>query len=109
MTRDSTVEMPVVTAAISRTASGRRRAVNMMSSAPTNGIQVMRDRMGTRKGLPQLRPDEQEQHAERHAIHVVLRLAGLQPSRGVARAKREGRERVEHAVDDVTVDPPDDA
>ena len=36
--------MPVVTTPISRTASGLRRAVNMMSSAPTNGIQVMSDR-----------------------------------------------------------------
>src|SRR5438876_1600276 len=38
--------MPVATAAISRTASGRWRAVNMMRSAPTKGDQVMSDSTG---------------------------------------------------------------
>src|SRR6266480_3204362 len=38
--------MPVATAAISRTASGWWRAVNMMRSAPTKGDQVMSDSTG---------------------------------------------------------------
>jgi hypothetical protein len=39
--------MPVVTSAIHRTARGRWRAVNMMSSAPMNGDHVMIESSGT--------------------------------------------------------------
>src|SRR5438094_437774 len=103
-------ETPIVTAAMSRTASGRWRAVNIMRSAPTKGDQVMSDRTGSvigaraaspghsvggvpwvRRGSvrriptasassrPPLRPDEEQQHAERDAVDVVLRVPALDP------------------------------
>src|SRR5687767_12254653 len=46
MNTDSTADTAVVTSEISRTANGRCRAVNMMSTAPTSGIQVMIDNNG---------------------------------------------------------------
>src|SRR5262245_36018525 len=111
--------MPVVTAAISRTASGERRAVNMMSSAPTNGDHVMTDRMGTimRAGtlspmrvasFEELDPDEEGEDAEGHAVDVVLGLAALDAPETGARAQRPGREHVEDTVHDVTIDPADE-
>src|SRR5438876_1176610 len=108
--RTASDETPVVTAAMSRTASGRWRAVNIMRSAPTKGDQVMSDRTGSvigaraaspghsvggvpwvRRGSvrriptasassrPPLRPDEEQQHAERDAVDVVLRVPALDP------------------------------
>src|SRR5687768_17597738 len=46
MNTDSTADTAVVTSAITRTASGRCRAVNMISTAPTSGIHVMSDKTG---------------------------------------------------------------
>src|SRR5437899_1186554 len=95
--------MPVVTAEIHRTARGRWRAVNMMSSAPTKGDHVMIESSGTSESPwritilpPQLGPDDEEQQAERDAVDVVLRPAALYASQGVATAQREGRQHVEN-------------
>src|SRR5688572_25459935 len=46
MKTDSTTEIAVVTSAMSRTASGRCRARNMISTAPTNGDHVIIERTG---------------------------------------------------------------
>src|SRR5947207_2980162 len=163
--------MPVATAAISRTASGRWRAVNMMRSAPTKGDQVMSDSTGgvmvsraagpassvggprrgatgvrsARRypfqgpatqvrvassvtgsarpappggGLTQvrvassrrpLRPDEEQEDAERDAIDIVLRVPALDPPQQIAAAQRPRAHDVQDAVDEVAVDPPDQA
>src|SRR5687768_9958293 len=115
-----------------RTASGLWRAQNMMSSAPTNGAHVMNESTGnptvmgvaaitaeprcsvagSSGGLPPspehpLGPHEQQQDAERDAVHVVLRASGLQAAERVARAQRPGARDVEHAIDEVAVDPAD--
>src|SRR6059036_2737805 len=85
----------------------------MISNAPTNGAHVMSDSTGmpavigassvTRVPVergedavssPELGPDEEEEHAEGDAIHVVLRLAA---------------QHVEHAVDEIAIDPSDEA
>src|SRR5437762_305575 len=163
--------MPVATAAISRTASGRWRAVNMMRSAPTKGDQVMSDSTGgvmvsraagpassvggPRRGAtrlrsarrypfqgpatqvrvassvtgsarpappaggltqvrvassrPPLRPDEEQEDAERDAVDVVLRVPALDPPQQIAAAQRPRAHDVQDAVDEVAVDPPDQA
>ena len=87
MNTDSTVETAVLTSAMSRTASGRWRATNMMSTAPTNGAHVMMDSTGngiTRSPQAPLGQHEEQQHAERDAVDVVLRESGLQ-ARGADR------------------------
>src|SRR6266571_6870647 len=106
--------MPVVTAAIHRTARGRWRAVNMMSSAPTKGDHVMIESSGTSESTwrvtilpPHLDPDDEEQQAERDAVDVVLRPAALYASQGVATAQRESRQHIEDTVHEVAVDPAD--
>ena len=79
-----------MTSAMSRTASGRWRATNMMSTAPTNGAHVMIDSTGngiTRSPQAPLGQHEEQQDAERHPVDVVLRQPGLQPaSRSPARS-----------------------
>src|SRR5437773_4057054 len=185
--------MPVATAAISRTASGRWRAVNMMRSAPTKGDQVMSDSTGgvmvsraagpassvggPRRGAtrlrsarrypfqgpatqvrvassvtgsarpappaggltqvrvassvtgsarpappaggltqvrvassrPPLRPDEEQEDAERDAVDVVLRVPALDPPQQIAAAQRPRAHDVQDALDELAVDPPDQA
>src|SRR5256712_2503662 len=106
--------MPSAPAVIHRTARGRWRAVNMMSSAPTKGDHVMIESSGTSESTwritilpPQLGPDDEEQQAERDAVDVVLRPAALYASQGVATAQPEGRQHVENTVHEVAVDPAD--
>src|SRR4030095_4774591 len=101
MKTDSTTETAVLTSAMSRTASGRWGAQNMMSTAPTNGAHVMMDSTGngiTRSPQAPLRQHEEQQHAERHTVDVVLRKPGLQPANPVARPQRPRAQHVEHAV-----------
>src|SRR5436190_13801538 len=100
----------------------------MISNAPTNGAHVMSDSTGmpavigassvTRVPVergedavssPELGPDEEEEHAEGDAIHVVLRLAALHPPEHVAPAERPRAQHVEHAVDEIAIDPSDEA
>src|SRR6185295_643657 len=97
MKTDSTVETAVVTSAISRTARGEWRARNMMSTAPTNGDQVMIDSTGngiTRSPQSPLGQHEEHEHAERDAVDVVLRQAGLNRAEPVAGAQRERAQHV---------------
>src|SRR5437899_11118785 len=131
---------------MSRTASGRWRAVNIMRSGPTKGDQVMSDRTGSvivtgaarpahsvaraaspvRLGgwpdtgatrlrpacpssRPPLRPDEEQQHAERDAVDVVLRVPALDPPEQITAAQRPRAQEVQEAVHEVAVDPPDQA
>src|SRR5262249_39931005 len=116
-------------AAMRRTACGRWRAVNMISNAPTNGAQVITDSTGNpivtrarsvravrrgqrREGAgssPELGPHEEEEHAEGDAIDVILRLAALHSAKHVATAQRPRAQDVEHAVDDVSIDPADES
>src|ERR1043166_6378061 len=123
MKTDSTVEIDVVTSAISRTASGWWRARNMMSTAPTNGAHVMIDSTGNGitavRGEPRraasrgcsskspLGEDEQHEGAEGDAVHVVLGQAALDPPQAVARPQRPRAEHVEDAVDHVAIEPAD--
>src|SRR5262245_64695931 len=102
--------MPVLATARTRTRSGRWRAQNMMSRAPTNGAQVIAERTGSaliaptasgpggparpatggpcpRSSRP-LAPDQEEEDPERHAVHVVLGPARLDAPEAVARRQR---------------------
>src|SRR5205814_1848736 len=116
---------------MSRTASGRWRAVNMMRSAPTKGAHVISESTGslvivtgsarpvlTVGGLrkarmasspPPLGPDEEQQDAEGDPIDIVLRLPALDAPHEVAGAQRPRGQEVQHAVHEVTVDPADQA
>src|SRR5262249_61854965 len=103
----------------------------MISSAPTKGDHVMIDSTGTptvivalsassartergerevrvASSAPELCPHEEEEHAEGDPVDVVLRLAALHAAERVASAQRPGAQHVEDAVDQVTVDPPDE-
>src|SRR5712691_4916703 len=108
--------MLVVMAAMRRTACGWCRAVNMIRSAPTNGDHVMSDSTGKPRVMdvvasspPELGPDEQEEHAEGDAVDVVLGLAALDAAERVTTAQRPRAQHVQNAVDEVAVDPPDEA
>src|SRR5262245_59207677 len=82
----------------------------MMSTAPMNGAHVMTESTG--QPLMSARPsapDEEQEHAQGHAVDVVLREPGLEPAQAVAEAERPGAEEVHDAVHDVAVDPADDA
>src|SRR5215510_7177202 len=110
MKTESTVEIDVVTSAIKRTASGEWRAKNMMSTAPTNGDHVMIDSTGngiTRSPQSPLGQHEQHEHAEGHAVDVVLGQPGLQRAQPVAGAQRQRAQDVEHAVHQVAIRPAD--
>src|SRR6266508_4171633 len=127
MNTDSTVEIAVVTSAMSRTASGRCRARNMISTAPTNGDHVMMESTGNgiiavraeprraaRRACgfeispePPVGEDEQQEGAERDAVDVVLGLAALQAALPVARPQRPRAQHVEHAVHQISIDPAD--
>src|SRR5262245_26412492 len=102
-----------------RTPSGEWRAVNMIRSAPTKGAHVMTDSAGKSiivatvarqflSSLPPLHPHHDEEHAERHPVHVVLRLSRLQVSQAIAGAQTPRAEDVQDAVDQVAIDPPDE-
>src|SRR4030095_8202408 len=110
MNTDSTVETAVLTSAMSRKGSGRWRATNMMSTAPTNGAHVMMDSTGngiTRSPQAPLSQHEEQQHAERHAVDVILRQPGLQPAQPGASPQRQCAQHVEHAVDQIAIRPAD--
>src|SRR6185436_10499346 len=119
MKTDSTMETAVVTSAMKRTASGRWRARNMISTAPTNGDHVMIDRTGNgimpgraagspRSPEPPLRQHEQDQRTEGDAIDVVLGQPGLQAAHPLPRPHGPGTQHVQQAVHEVAVDPADD-
>ena len=100
-----------MTSAMSRTASGRWRAMNMMSTAPTNGAHVMMDSTGngiTRSPQAPLRQHEEQQHAEaprrRRSPAAGPVCMRREP---VARPQRPRAQHVEHAVHQVAVDPAD--
>src|ERR671918_933625 len=123
MMTESTVDTAVATSAISRTASGRWRAVNMISTAPTNGAHVMTDRTGNGimavraaarparavaiSSQPPLGEHEEQQRAQGHAVEIVLRHPALQAAQPVTRPQRPRAQRVEHAVHEIAVDPAD--
>src|SRR5439155_27126050 len=99
-----------------RTASGRWRAVNMISNAPTNGDHVISESTGTPRVMdviasspPELSPDEEEEHAEGDTVDVVLGLAALDPAEHVATSQRPRAQHIQNAVDEVAVDPTDQA
>src|SRR3989442_14728216 len=100
----------------------------MISNAPTNGAHVMSDSTGMPAVIgassviqvpaergedavssPELGPDEEEEHAEGDAIDIVLRLAALHAPEHVAAAERPRAQHVEHAVDEIAIDPSDEA
>src|SRR5262245_45096440 len=56
-----------------------------------------------------LEPDQEEESAERHAVDVILGLAGLDAAQAVARVERPRAQEVQHAVDDVAVHPANQA
>src|SRR6185369_16384368 len=117
MKTDSTMETAVVTSAMSRTASGRWRAQNMISSAPTNGDHVMTERTGNgimtaRPGPrraakrpagsgpspePPLREHEQQEGPERDAVDVVLGQPRLQTAHPLPRPQGPRTQHVQHA------------
>src|SRR6185436_6270750 len=129
MKTDSTMETAVVTSAMSRTASGRWRAQNMISSAPTNGDHVMTERTGNgimtaRPGPrraakrpagsgpspePPLREHEQQEGPERDAVDVVLGQPRLQTAHPLPRPQGPRTQHVQHAVHQVAVDPADES
>src|SRR5687767_5915423 len=125
MKTDSTTEIAVVTSAMSRTASGRCRARNMISTAPTNGDHVIIERTGNgimavraearraarrarefeMSSHPPLGQDEQHEGAEGDAVDVVLGQPRLQASQPVPRPQRPRAQHVQHAVHEVAVYP----
>src|SRR4029453_18767667 len=80
-------------------------------SAPMKGAQVMIDRYGMPRIMSAwpLDPDDQEEQAERHPVHVVLGLPGLDAPEPVAGLEGPRAEEVDDAVDDVAVEPADHA
>src|SRR5881296_2021625 len=58
---------------------------------------------------PPLRPDEEQQHAERDAVDVVLRAPALDPTQQITAAQRRRAHEIQNAVHEVAVDPPDQA
>src|SRR5262245_20732174 len=114
-------------AAMTRTASGEYRAVNMIRRAPTNGAHVMiksapgittaapvrrrppaPPRAHSPGSLPPSGPDDQQEETEGDAIHVILGLARLQPPQQVSRPQRPRAGEVEEAVHEVAIDPADE-
>src|SRR5262245_63494589 len=83
----------------------------MIRSAPMKGAHVMSDRYGIPRIMSArpLDPDDQEEQAERHPVHVVLGLPGLDAAEPVAGLERPRAEEVDDAVDDVAVEPADRA
>src|SRR5687767_8666547 len=111
-----------------RTASGWWRAVNMMSSAPTNGIHVITESKGNvvmdrsacsdrsvggpsqgrvASSRPQLDEDGEGEDAEGDSVDIVLRLPGLDLAEAIAGPEAPGAEDVQHPVHQVAVDPAD--
>src|SRR5881397_3629910 len=100
----------------------------MISSAPIKGAHVMSESTGSptvirassvsqlRRGKraegagssPELGPDEEEEHAEGNPIDVILGLAALDSAKHIAAAQRPRAQHVEHAVDEVAIDPADE-
>src|SRR5919109_2482903 len=113
MKTESTVDTAVVTSAISRTASGRWRARNMMSTAPTKGYHVMIDSAGNGilmaargdgprcSSQPPLGQHEQHEDAHGDAVDIVLGQPALQPPQPIARAQRPRAQQIEDAVHDI--------
>src|SRR6266566_8008319 len=62
---------------------------------------------GARSSGPSV-PDHQQNHSERHRVHVVLGQPGLDASQLVAEPERPRGEEVHDAVNDVAVDPADE-
>src|SRR5436309_2742423 len=58
---------------------------------------------------PELSPDEEEEHAEGDTVDVVLGLAALDPAEHVATSQRPRAQHIQNAVDEVAVDPTDQA
>ena len=79
-------------APVQRTSSGRCRAPNMMSTAPTKGAQVMTERIGQAGFIAsQLRPRSRSRDPTRDPVDVVLRAAGLHAAQPIARGRASTR------------------